>query len=524
MSDPSPILWLAATILAGFILERLIPVAGVTAVEKAAGWCLCHVRLLACLFFSFSLVGLYLFNRTVLHSFMGSADEYSCYFLAQCLLRGRWWENSPVLSEFFNVVHVGNRDGKWFSVYPPGWPFLLALGLRWNVAEWLNPGLASASLYFLYQTAKKAFGAPSAILGILLTLAAPFFVFTSAAYFSHPTCLLAVSIFFWAYGNWREEPCARPRLVWMTLAATAAGYGLATRYLTLGAFIAPFALFHAVQFLKSREKWTASHTLFLVILATSLFLIFCHNYAVTGNFFDTPNHYDKDWERLGFRDEYTVSDGLFSVAHRIFYLADWVPPAWILMFLISLFKAGKEDVEIRLVRLAFWYPVVAYIFYHSWGGNQFGPRYYYEAYPFFALALADGIVKLWKEAGMGLRKLLLGVLFFSFVNAGFLFIRHGTFYETAYAQRRELYDLAEKTIAGPSIIFIRGFLGDQLVLAQEDAVRNDPGLQGRILYAHDLGEKNRLLMNAYPDRRYYRGSYDRTLKKAVLEKLSCPKK
>ena len=56
-------------------------------------------------------------------------------------------------------------------------------------------------------------------------------------------------------------------------------------------------------------------------------------------------------------------------------------------------------------------------------------------------------------------------------------------------------------------------------LGEDDAVRNDPELNARILYAHDLGDKNPILMAAYPDRQYYHGSYDRVLKRAVLEKF-----
>ena len=95
-----------------------------------------------------------------------------------------------------------------------------------------------------------------------------------------------------------------------------------------------------------------------------------------------------------------------------------------------------------------------------------------------------------------------------------------TGYVEAYSrERKALYALAEETLKQPSIVFIHGFLGDRLVIAEEDAVRNSPRLDGRILYAHDLGQKNQVLMRAFPERKYYRGTFDRRTKQGVLEKL-----
>lgn len=521
MGDPAWMYWLGGSAAAGCLSLFLFPNSLISAFENFGRFCVQYLRVLAFLFFPALLLSLYLFNRTILHSFMGSADEHSCYFFAKCILQGKWWLTPHPLSEFFNVVHVGNRDGKWFSVYPPGWPALFALGLKFQILEWVNPFLASASLFFFYQTAKKVFGTAEAVLGIFCIATAPFFVFTSAAYFSHPTCLLVLSIYLWAYGNWLRESSGQSRIIWISIAAAAAGYGLMTRYLTMASFVAPVMIFHGLQLFKRREKWSLSHTLFVLILAGSFFLLLCHNFIVTGDFFEAPNHYDKRWERLGFKGDHSLVIGLTAVWNRILYLADWAPPIWIFLAFIFMFRSLRqpEPMEVRFLRFAFWCPALAYVFYYSWGGNQFGPRYYYEGFPFLALAFSDGFLKSWRCGGIKAKKILAGILIFSLVNAGFQFAKQGSFYDVAYAQRRALYDAAEQTLSEPAIVFIRGFLGDKLVLAQEDAVRNDPALSAHILYAHDLGEKNRLLMEAYPERQYYRGTYDRKNKKAVLERL-----
>jgi len=244
---------------------------------------------------------------------------------------------------------------------------------------------------------------------------------------------------------------------------------------------------------------------------------------------------------LGFRKDYTVVDAFFYLIARVFYLMDWFAPAIVAAYLVLLFnlrhlrgeisgprppeilgrirpQAGSHTSEVlkTLFRLTPVFIAFAYFFYYSWGGNQWGPRYLWEGMPFLCIAVADWMVCRWKCGGMGARKFLLTFAAVSLVTSGVLLLKHAEFTGEASRQRRALYDLAETTIQGPTIVFIHGFLGDRLVLAEEDAVRNSPFLDSRILYAHDLGDRNNELMAVYPGRSYYRGTYDRQRMTAVL--------
>jgi pimeloyl-ACP methyl ester carboxylesterase len=107
----------------------------------------------------------------------------------------------------------------------------------------------------------------------------------------------------------------------------------------------------------------------------------------------------------------------------------------------------------------------------------------------------------------------------SLATSGMIFARQAEYVEESSRQRRALYDLAARTIQGPAIIFIHGFLGSRLIFAEEDAIRNSPFLDGRILYAHDLGARNRELIEAYPGCEYYRGTYDGLRQRPKLESI-----
>jgi hypothetical protein len=456
-------------------------------------------------------------NQKVFYAFLNSADEHSCYFLAECLRKGRLFAEPHPLSEFFNVVHVGNKGGKWFSVYPPGWPLLWSFGLRWGISDWLNPVMAVGAMFFFYKTARRLFGEIASGFGLFLAALTPFFIFTSASYFSHATCLFSIAVFLYAFLEWQYSEPESKRMIWAGIAAFAAGYGLMSRYLTMLAVAGPFLMYHFLPVIFRKRKWRASDTVAVAILAVFSGLILYQNYAVTGKLFRAPNRHDKSWERLGFRKNYTPLDGLIFVLTRLFYLMDWMAPVLPVFFVASLFLKRRFDPLRQLFRFGAVFIAAAYFFYFSWGGNQFGPRYYFEGVLFLGIVVAEYVIFEWKRSGPSGKKFLMTILIMAILSDGYLFHKQTVFYERATRERKDLYRLAASTLTDPSIVFIKGFLGDSLVLSEDDAVRNSPFLDGRILYAHDLGEKNKTLIAAYPGRRYYRGTYDRKSKRAVLE-------
>ncbi len=467
------------------------------------------------LFLAATLLTYYAFNRLILHSFFGSGDEHSSYFLADCIRQGKLWATPHPLPDFFEVVHIGNKAGKWFSVYPPGWPAIWAIGLKLNITNWLNPLLASISFVFFYRAVKKLFGFVPAYLGLVLMCFTPFFIFNHAAYFSHSTAMLTISIFLFTYLKWFETRSP----AWSVLCAFAIGYGLGTRYLTIAGLVAPFLLYRFVRILLRKDRWDNSYLVFLIVLSFMMFLNLYFNFLITGNFFDAPNHYHHRWEHLGFQDDYTLVDALYFVIARFFFLMDWFPPAFIVLYLFSLFRPEKRNPDQLLFCYGFFYLVFAYLFYYSWGGNQYGPRYYLCGIPFLTFTLAVCIRDWWRKGTNEIKKFILGLLIVAAIGNFYSLQKNARYHEVVSSERKALYDTAEQNVKRPAIVFIIGFLGDRLVMSEEDAVRNPPNLDASILYAHDLGEKNKLLMNYYPERSYYRGFYDRSKKEARLEEI-----
>lgn len=510
---------LGLTLFAGLLSALLFPSGIIHPLERISKAFTKYYSFLLIVGLPLGIFVLYQINQHVLHSFLNSADEHSCYFLAECIRRGKLLVASHPLSEFFDVVHVGNRDGKWFSVYPLGWPLIWAVGLELQIVDWLNPVLSSLSLILFYKAVKRLFHQEAAFLGVLLTFISPFFLFTSASYFSHSTCLFLISVFLYAFLKWQDASSEKAKIVWAIICTTAIGYGFTTRYLTMAAVAFPFMIYHYWPYLTRKKKFGKAEIIGIVIITLFFLSIFVQNHLVTGKFYKAPNKYDKSWERLGFSDEYTPLMGLNYIIARFFYLADWCAPFFIVIYLISLFQKRSYSPYQQIFRFGIFTVVIAYFFYFSWGGNQYGPRYYYEGFPFLTFTTAEALIYWWRHrAGDDLKKFLLGSLLAALATSGYLYHKQASFFEESSRQRKALYLLAEETIESPAIVFIRGFLGHKLVMSQEDAVRNSPFLDELILYAHDRGDVNQKLMDYYPNREYYFGSYDRENHKPILNK------
>lgn len=505
--------FLGLALLAGLASAYLLSDFSIALINDCAKKIKTHFGLITFVFLASLLAALIFIGRYVLGSFHSSGDEHSCYFLAECIRQGRLWATTHPLQEFFEVVHVGSRDGKWFSVYPPGWPLLFALGLQLNVSAWINPVLALISIFLLFKSGKKIFGFSTAALSLGLMAITPFFLFNSASYFSHTTCLAAVALFLYAYLRWTETPT----VLWAAVCAFAIGYGLNTRYLTMAAITAPVLGYELLCLIKRKIRWTKSHFIFGVVLIAGLGFVFYYNYLITGNSLEAPNHYYHRWERLGFHGNYTPIDAFTFMLYRLFFLIDWSPPLFLFCYFLALVKEKGMGMRPYLIRCGFWYPVFAYVFYYSWGGNQYGPRYYFEGIPFLFFAAGAFLHKHWSNGNQWMKKFLIGILAASVIGNAFLLIHHGRFYRTVSHERKALYNLAEKTVQRPAVVFIRGFLGNALIMSEEDTVRNAPELTGKILYAHDLKEKNKELMAYYPDRHFYLGYYDRKANQPKLD-------
>ncbi len=514
---PPQTVLLQIAVLIGIWIGFLMPAAAISGIERAGASAIRRFNRICLLASALTFVILAMVNRHILLSFMNSGDEHSCYFMAQYLAAGKLWADPPALKSFFEVTHIGMIDGKWFSVYPPGWPLVWAAGLKLHLKDLLNPLLTALSIYPLMKVGEKIYGRGTALLFFPLLLVSPFFLLNGAAYYSHNLCLLQMTLFFYSVMKWRESSKA----AWIVLAGFLLGFAAGTRYLTAAAMAFPVILW----LLKILITEMNPRNLKAAFLFTFFFLILnafhlYYNFQITGNFLNPPNHFLHSHEKLGFNSDYTPLTGLQYLYERFLYLIDWTPPGLVILFLFTLITARIHASWDLLLKGAVVLLPAGYFFYYSWGGNQYGPRYLFEAYPFLVLGVSGWLSAQWKKTP-GSRKMLAGLVTAMLLASLPLAIKHLSFYRKATGERKAAYTLAESEVPRPAVVFLSGFLGDLRVMAPDDTARNSPFPDtSQILFVRDLGSENVKLAELFPNRHYYRISYDKSTGRPRAEKLT----
>ena len=116
-------------------------------------------------------------------------DEVAYLFQAKYLASGRLFLPPPPDAIAFELPHTLITD-KWFSIFPPGWPAVLALGVMAGVPWLVNPLLGALAVLLLHRVAAAHYSTNTADLAAGLLAASPMFLLMSAGLMSHPLALV----------------------------------------------------------------------------------------------------------------------------------------------------------------------------------------------------------------------------------------------------------------------------------------------------------------------------------------------
>lgn len=450
----------------------------------------------------------------VLERFPNSADEYGDLFLAETLSRGRLWNEIPEHAEFFSVIHIGQKDGKWVARFPPGWPAVLALGGLLRLPAWaLNPLIAALTLALLYRFAERFVGRGAGPIAAALMAVSGFFVFTSASYRSHGVAAFWILAGAYLLARYVEASLGRHAL----LSGLAFGLAFATRPYT-----ALLCALPVLSYLVAQRHGRALGPLGLMALGAvpGVAGLLLYNHAVTGDPFVLVTTWLDPGEGLGFRYGHTAWIGAVHAARRLGAFVEWTNPALLFVFVacaVRLFRARPWGlfawISLVLPALA-----AGHFFYHAFGGTQYGPRFYYEAYPFVVLVVVHGVVhRSPAETGAALRwsrRALLAGWVFAACTLPFTALR----LNGVVSERQDLFDLVRRQGLHNAVVFIASPTGRTWPMPVQDLLRNGTQIGGDVIYAHDRGGRNALLREAYPGRAHYRYVRDPASARGTLER------
>ena len=177
----------------------------------------------------------------------------------------------------------------------------------------------------------------------------------------------------------------------------------------------------------------------------------------------------------------------------------WASPGLIILYLVFLWRKVKSPQERFLKPEDYTFITLAlgYLFYYQIGGNQYGPRFLFEALPFLILLVVAKVFQMrekWSTA------LLLASILYAMVKLPFIAYREDKIVD----QRQDLYDLVEEEKIRNAVIFVASPTSPLRPMPADDLTRNDPRFANNVLYALELPKINDQLMEYYGDRSFYR--------------------
>ena len=447
------------------------------------------------------------------------SDEVAYQFQAKTFSTGEVFLTPPLLPEFFEFTHIVVDEFAWFGTMNPGWPAILALGYVAGVPSIVNPVLATATLFVLWHFYRKA-GASvlEARIAVLLLGTSPFFYFLSSSYMPHTASLFCLAVFLYSWACVRGSGSA----LYAVVAGVAIGFGLLIRPVDAVVAVAPFGL-NLVWRIRQDPRMVRPVCVigaFSVIAVVGMGL---YNQELTGNVFQMPMaKYFEDRELgrfgLGFGADmgtklhgpewpgYYPSDAIRVTSYRLTELLRDFGGFPLLLagacFLVVMRPTQWSRGPDRLLLVSAAGIIVVYGL-HFYHGIAFGPRHYFLAIPAVSLLIAKPL-SAWiasenapvsRLSKLALPALLIHTLVFAYPG---LIDRYGTHYRWASAAVR---DHTRDSGVENALVFV-----DEPNWGWKSAfpLNGYPLESNSVIFARDLGERNRLLIEQFPERTAYR--------------------
>ncbi len=473
--------------------------------------------------------GIYI-NVSMLEGIPHVQDSVAYYFQSKIYASGRLWTEAPELPEFFEQQYMIEHEGRLFSQYPYGFPILLAVGRILGIPYVVNPALGGLSILLFAFLARKLFDGSTVNLSVLLMTVSPFFLMMSGTYMSHSAGMFyALAALYLTISN-------RKRL--SLLKGLGAGFSLtllaATRPLNALPTGMVMCVFLVHMIFRDRKIPYRRIAGLIAGLGLGGIVFLSFNYAMTNDPFRTTYSLsvgrDIIGSQVGFGPKVNLTgsinnlDVLFSsLMAALFPWPNILTTAPLLFGLLYPRKcAGYYSAAggFLLTAAAYFFFVRASVCY--------GPRYYYEALPFIILLSVRGLklpVKLAMRIGNGIYRhngaevgrlfekfftvlITIAIVVFALVNP--------LKYRDEFKELRGYNILNTKVIRNvekqgikDAVVFILPLKQNVKWVAYGSVFpQNDIFFSGDVIYVRSLGiEKDRLLMELYPDREYFTASY-----------------
>ncbi len=465
-------------------------------------------------------------------------------FQAKIFKTGQLYAPSPCAKDSFNFPHIIN-NGKWYSQYTPGYPFLLLLGLFIQAPWLINPLLAAFSIILFYFLGKEIYDSQVGLLAAIFGSISIWFLLMSSTMMSHTSCMFFISLFLlYLFRSFKK-----PSIINGLLAGLGLGMAFLIRPYTALLISVPFSLFYALKLFRNFKIILKNSIALILILAISVFILFIYNDITNDNFFTFGyevchgKQHGIGFGKTGYTDTpHTVFLGFTQTFNYIKainkYLFGWPLSSFLAIFPLFFFTKinfmyRKKD----LILASGFFFLLAGLFVF-WGTYiLIGARMSFEVIPILFLLSARGATEIprlicsrYKKIDIVNLKKILTVILIIFTAYAFLirfprwlwpkdtqWYYHGftnkfacvtpNINHTLKSLHHEKALVIMKFIYHPIEFFPDGWWGSGFIY-------NDPELKGNIIYVRDRGKENINLFQCFPERKFH--LYFGTLEKGML--------
>jgi hypothetical protein len=448
----------------------------------------------------------------VLQRFPNSGDEYVYLYQAATLGEGRLANPVPTPPEFFEFYYIAHDQGRAFGTFPPGWPLALAAARAVGITPWLlNPLLGTATLLLVWALGSALHSPRAGVLAAAIAGASSFFIFNAASFFSHTFCgaLLVAAA-------WSAVRASGGRTIYPLAVGFLIGWAVVTRYFT-GVVCGVAVIALLLRYLRTRRL----RALALVALGGAPWVVFllAYNRALSGSVWriTTTDLTFSLWFAPGF-----PLRGLDILSTLLLRFLLWTPPALLAAYVWYL-RRGTREAKRGAIDWLFLITAVLLVGYLNRGGNQYGPRFYYEAFLFLVVFVAANLFRTdtLEAADRGTRRLF-AAMAVSVAAAPLILTVHAWQARTVITERTDVYTRVAAEGLRNAVVLVGGRVGNSRPMAARDLTRNGIHYSGSVLFALDRGPRqNCRLAAAFDYRSFYVYAWNRERRAGVLSKLHC---
>ncbi len=456
----------------------------------------------------------------ILQDFPNSSDENSYLTQARIFAAGKLWVGAPPRSEFFRARSFIMDDvrGRFFAKAFPGWAAILSLGVRAGVPWAVNPLLSAASLILAGWAGSRLLGRHGELAVVGMILMTPFFLLNAASYFNHPATVLLVTLFLVAALHLSDGA----GYGWAMAAGLAAGSALWIRPGPALALTIPIGVWLASQWARDR-RWGMLAAA-AAPLAAAIAGLAAYDFTMFGSIWQTGyGAYDPTDIQPGLGADHLAVSGWWLLK-----LSFWLAPGtlaglWFLVRGRRWREWFRREPVLVLMLVSLVGLAISYLIFQNKGGNEYGPRYYYDGITYLAILLSAGwmrapealvgVVPPWKVRRGGALALGFGALLTVAGTVPFLMFH----YRDKVSHNRDLFTSVERSGLSSALVFLATGSGR---MPPGDLVRNPLDFRSGVVYARDLGpEADRELASRYPDRPALVYAYDPRARRSTLRPL-----